>query len=268
MRVHELSQIVAGRIGWSGVPAVVFAALLLAGSPVLAQNTRVASQFPPSNLARQNMERVAASAAQIEAVLHKDAGLMVALKRWVANDATDHGQLISDSDLTDQAIYRRLENDLKFRSIATVLLQRFGYLLPRIDPNSPQGEEQTLLIEDRAKWLAQDQEEQLTAARQQRSRNTMLQAQTCDPRLDSNCAMRQSYPFTLAPPETGEPFSPPVSSPSGNPPTPSAVPPTFPMLEKAKFLEAGPGTQVASNSALAQEAYGSSAFPLRGSRAT
>lgn len=257
MKAQQAVRIAESKRTRKRVPVVAIAGLLLVCSSALAQNTRVTSQLPPSDLARQNMERVAASAAQIEAVLHKDAGLMVELKRWVANDATDHGQLISDSDLTDQAIYNRIENNLKFRSVATVLLQRFGYLLPRLDPNSPQAKEQALLIEDRAKWLAQDEEEELTAARQQRSKNAIERTQTCDPRRDSNCAVPRNYPGTLAPQETSEPFSPPISSPSGNPPTLTAPPRTLPMLVKAQFLEAGPGMQAVSSSPLAQEAYGS-----------
>ncbi|MHB8542373.1 MAG: hypothetical protein ACYDCD_15740, partial [Candidatus Acidiferrales bacterium] len=81
------------------------------------------------------MNRVAASAAQIEGILHANPGLMVELKSWIAKDATDHGQLISDSDLTDQAILDRLESDIQFRSIATRLLQNYGYLLPKINPD-------------------------------------------------------------------------------------------------------------------------------------
>ncbi len=49
---------------------------------------------------------------------------MVELKHWIAKDATDHGQLISDSDLTDEAIFDRLENDIAFRSVATALVQK------------------------------------------------------------------------------------------------------------------------------------------------
>ena len=33
----------------------------------------------------------------------KDSGLMVELKRWVAKDATDHGQIPGESDLSDYA---------------------------------------------------------------------------------------------------------------------------------------------------------------------
>ena len=47
---------------------------------------------PSSDLGRENLSRVAASATEIKAVLLKDTGLLVELKRWVAKDATDHGQ--------------------------------------------------------------------------------------------------------------------------------------------------------------------------------
>lgn len=128
--------------------------------PAFGQNPR----FPQSDLARENMEHVGAPAAEIEAVLRDNPGLMIELKRWIAKDATDHGQLVSESDLTREAIYLRLEHDLRFRSAATLILQRFGYLVPQVNPNSAQGKQQALLIEERAKWLAQEQEQQSLAA--------------------------------------------------------------------------------------------------------
>ena len=82
----------------------------------------------PSELARQNMAHVAASVGQIVGILHRDPGLMVELKRWIAKDATDHGQLISDADLADEAIFERLETDMTFRSVATLLFQKYGYI--------------------------------------------------------------------------------------------------------------------------------------------
>jgi len=33
----------------------------------------------------------------------------VELKRWVAKEATDNGQIVEDSSLTDQTIFDRLE---------------------------------------------------------------------------------------------------------------------------------------------------------------
>src|ERR1700674_1529191 len=81
---------------------------------------------PSSELGRENLSRVAASAADVKAVLFKDTGLLVELKRWVAKDATGHGQIISDVDLTDDAIFDRLETDVQFRSVATLLVQKYG----------------------------------------------------------------------------------------------------------------------------------------------
>jgi len=61
---------------------------------------------------------------------------MVELKRWVAKEATENGQVVEDSSLTDQAIFERLEQDVAFRSVATRLLQRYGYLMPTPNPES------------------------------------------------------------------------------------------------------------------------------------
>ena len=77
-----------------------------------------------SELGRENLSRAAASATDLKAILIKDAGLMVELKRWIAKDATGHGQIISDNDLTDEAIFDRLEMDVQFRSTATLLVRR------------------------------------------------------------------------------------------------------------------------------------------------
>ena len=147
----------------------------------------------PSELSHENMSLVAASAADVKAVLVKDAGLMVELKRWVAKDATDHGQIISETDLTNDAIYDRLESDVRFRSIATLLLQRYGYLVPKVNPDSQAGKEQELLVQERVKWLAQDQEEERTAARQRVPQN-FEQTSACDPQLDKSCYAPQMRP--------------------------------------------------------------------------
>ena len=151
----------------------------------LFAQTRPQPSPPQSELARQNMTRVAASVGQLVAVLHKDPGLMVELKRWIAKDATDHGQLISDSDLTDEAIFDRLETDITFRSVATALVQKYGYLQPSVNPESPLAKQQELLMQERVKWIAQDEEAERAKARQEQERE-LNQTQYCDPR-SRNC---------------------------------------------------------------------------------
>ena len=108
-----------------------------------------------SELAKDNLKHVAASSVQIREVLVKDAGLLVELKRWVAKEATDNGQIVEDSDLTDQAIFDRLDHDVAFRSVATLLVQRYGYLLPSPNPESSLAKEQDLVLKERARQLVQ-----------------------------------------------------------------------------------------------------------------
>ena len=131
-----------------------------------------------SELARQNMERVAATVGQIVAVLHRDPGLMLELKRWIAKDATDHGQLISDNDLTEEAIFDRLQNDVTFRSVATTLLQQYGFLKANLNPESPAGQEQQLLIRERARYIAQDEE--VARQKSEQQQRTLQQTQACE----------------------------------------------------------------------------------------
>lgn len=220
------------------VQLVTVIALLTFFSTTAHSQDQRPTEAAPSDLARQNMDRVSASASQIEAILRKDSGLMVELKAWVAKDATDHGQLISDSDLTDQAIYDRLETDVQFRSIATRLLQKFGYLLPKTNPDSEQGKEQELLIEERTKWLAQDQEEARTEARQQAGRN-MLEARSCDPQQDPNCTVQRNlYPAGQqqgAPTTGAQPGNLPLNPPA-EPGSPQHVLPT---LEQTQLMQTG-----------------------------
>src|SRR5262245_52331525 len=110
------------------------------------KNSRNDSRRYPatSELTRGNLSRVAASPGQIREVLVKDIGLMVELKRWVARDAADSGQVVEDSSLTDDAIFERLERDVVFRSYATLLLQRYGYLTATLNPESELGKQQEL----------------------------------------------------------------------------------------------------------------------------
>ena len=148
------------------IVVVGFMFLVPLHTPAAQVQQRNNSATNPSDLALQNLSRVAASAAEIKAVLLKDAGLMVELKRWVAKDATDHGQIIGEGDLSDYAIFDRLGTDVEFRSTATALVQKYGYLLPKLNPESDLAKEQDLLRIERTKWMAQAQEEERAQARQ------------------------------------------------------------------------------------------------------
>ena len=166
------------------------------------------------------MARVAASVGQLVMILHRDAGLMVELKRWVAKDATEHGQLIADADLTDEAIFDRLENDIAFRSLATRLVQRYGYITPSVNPESPEGQQQQILIRERAKYIAQDEEEVRARSRQQRE---LQKTQSCDPRVpgclptSNNSSIEEmpaQRPATNRIPSTTEPEGPTTIAPA------------------------------------------------------
>jgi len=221
----------SGRAGRSPFFAarLLFLVVCLSASGYAQQ--RSSNPQTTSDLALQNLSRVAASAAEIKAILLKDSGLMVELKRLVARDATDHGQIVSDSDLTDDAIFERLETDVSFRAVATVLVQRYGYLLPKLNPDSDAGKERDLLIEARTKWLAQRQEEDLQQARQKT--NNQQNNRFCDIQalpLENGCDDQQARPSSVGNPgqelqpgqlpsrtAPGEPQLSNPPSPGGNP---------------------------------------------------
>src|SRR5437868_2212827 len=102
MNMHSVRQPGNSAARKSRVGFFLVAALMAGATAAHAQQNDPARQrpvVPTSELGRDNLSRVAASAADIKTILVKDAGLMVELKRWVAKDATSQGQIISDTDL-------------------------------------------------------------------------------------------------------------------------------------------------------------------------
>ncbi len=201
--MHRISKILI-----SSLALAVF--LVLGAGEASAQNER---PLPTSNsdLARQNFSRVAASATDIKTVLVKDSGIMVELKRWVAKDATQHGQVLTEIDLTDDAIFSRLVSDIEFRSIATQLVQRYGYLVPQLNPDSAAGKEQELVSKERAKWTVQNEQEEFTKAREKNAKRQRA-AEYCNPQsfdpqqyqqcMDQQRDVEQEYPAQLGPNES------------------------------------------------------------------
>lgn len=193
--------------------ATVWVSVLFLCAFVHAQNDRrardeaidrsqsLASQL--SELAKENLNRVAASSVQIRAVLVKDTGLLVELKRWVAKEAADNGQVVEDSNLSDQAIFDRLDHDVAFRSVATRLLQRYGYLLPTTNPDSSFGKEEEFVLKERARRMVQieaqeDREEVKPGSNGQK--RAVERTASCSPQ-DEDCEKgnRARRPYHRAP---------------------------------------------------------------------
>ena len=114
----------------------------------------------------------------------KDPGLLVELERLVEREAISNGQLVEDSDLTQEAIFERLDNDIAFRAAATRLLQHYGYLLPTVNPNSEIGKEQDLVLKERARRLvqieAQEDAESLKPPKTEDSSSVLAGDGNCD----------------------------------------------------------------------------------------
>jgi len=134
MNAKEGSEITLTRrrAKWrSSMTSIAGAALMCAagawlGGPARAQQTQSQQNSParpsrPTDLARENLGLVAASATEISTVLQQDPGLMVDLKEWIAQDATNQGQVLAETDLTDLAVMDRLQTDSHLRAVATGL---------------------------------------------------------------------------------------------------------------------------------------------------
>jgi protein involved in polysaccharide export with SLBB domain len=126
-------------------------ALLFCAAAYSQQESRHRVAQP--DIISDNLEKAAASADQILEVVNKEAGLMVEFKRLLAQDAGASGQILAESDLTDGAVADRLRSDLRARVLATRLLQRYGYLVPRLNPDSEVAAEQKLVRQERAQML-------------------------------------------------------------------------------------------------------------------
>jgi len=225
--------------------ACVLIAVLFGCLATSAQNQRSASMPSSersSDLGRDNLSRVAASAADLKIVLLRDAGLLVELRRWIAKDATDHGQVVSDPDLTNDAIFERLEADSQFRAVATLLVQRYGYLLPKVNPDSELGKEREFLILERAKWRAQRQEEELSLERTRDSRS-LQNAQSCDPQSDPDCNTAQTNSSMTR----GQEREPGIGPPQWNSPdeqnSPGVPPSSERAVERTQLIQTGTNSE-------------------------
>jgi len=173
------------------------AGLICYGASTRVSSAQGGSRIPGSNKQTQpypdqrNESRAAAPAEQIRVVLVKDPGLLVELERIIEREAIAKGQLVEDSDLTQQAIFDRLEDDLAFRATATRLVQRFGYLLPSVNPDSEIGKEQELLLKERARRLvqveAEEDQESLNSRKNEERVSTSAGMASCDGGSQTNC---------------------------------------------------------------------------------
>ena len=162
--------------------------------PLQGENQRV--PYSGTRQVRQEPDpektsHVAATAEQIRVVLAKDPGMVVELERIVEKDAIAKGQLVEDSDLTEQAIFDRLDDDPALRAVATRLLQRYGYLSPKINPDSEIGKEQELILKERARRLvqieAQEDSESLHPRTKSGESTSLASTTTCDLQNNPNC---------------------------------------------------------------------------------
>jgi protein involved in polysaccharide export with SLBB domain len=247
---------------------------VLSASTVWGQQQSNRNVPAPSDLALQNMRRVAASAPELKAILLKESGLMVELKRWVAKDSTDHGQIVGDAELNDYAIFDRLETDIEFRSVATALVQRYGYLLPKVNPESDLAKEQDLLRVERTKWMAQAEEEERAQSRQKASEE-MKKAAACQAQRTPACEEVQpgAPPQRLSAPASPNDVQPSLNTPFDqtipNSPNATGVP-----LQRAQLMQTGgfpsgeisQGSQFSLSNASSNGAYsaGASAGPGMG----
>ena len=76
-------------------------------------------------------------------------------------------------------VFERLANDVRLRSVATRLVQRYGYLEPSVNPDSEMGKQQDFILKERARKLVQTEAQddqyyaELKKSQQQGQRNNV-----------------------------------------------------------------------------------------------
>jgi protein involved in polysaccharide export with SLBB domain len=173
------------------VQAVLFLVIsLLTLTLLLAQGALSQESHPQSTssteLGRENLARVAASVQEIKLLLLKDSGLLLEVRRWMAKEATSNGQVINDMDLTEDAIFDRLVTDLPFRSAITLILQKYGHLIPKLNPESEAAKERELVLQERARIFVQARQTDLTSL-QRSAAPGRWDVNPCDPQTGEKC---------------------------------------------------------------------------------
>ena len=195
-----------------------------AAQPTAQERYPASQRQPVSALDKENASRVAAAPEQIRQVLVKDPGLLVELKYMIAKEVSSNGQIVEDSDLTDQAIFERLTDDVVFRATATRLLMRYGYLLPAVNPDSEMGKQQELIMKERARRMvqieAQEDNESLKPKSSGSSSPLVQTSGGCDPKSAADCNETLQNPPGH---ESVNPAEPPPITP-GSPPNPNLRP--------------------------------------------
>ncbi len=240
MNSRNVFHTVARRREWPPLLGVVILLMCSNGAFSQSRQTKPVSQ---SELARQNMAQVAADTQQLALILHRDAGLMVEVKRWIAKDATDHGQIITENDLAEEVIFDRLENDITFRSVVTEIVQKYGYLLPMVNPESPLAKQQDLLIQERVKWITE--EEAADREKMKAEREKLAEQQNCDPGTANCAAQNAATPSTQQLPSQQQ-FPGMNQYPQAVPglEPPNEMPPTVPYAPQEPTTPGGNGTDL------------------------
>jgi protein involved in polysaccharide export with SLBB domain len=263
-------MIVRKKHGTLAALAILFIFQTAAGQSISAQRASKDSDSATqagslSELGRENANRVAASPAQIREALIKDPGLLVALKRLMAKEATANGQLVDDSDLTDDAIFDRLGNDVIFRSIATRLVQKYGYLLPAVNPDSEIGKQQELILKERARRLVQiEAQEDAESMKPPSPPNDEAQAAAtfgpnCNSNTNTNCKQEEAG--------RGRQLTNPQEAPVPNPEAPVG-PTQIPKVSGPPILQASLSDGNISRSSTDESEFGGLGGLLRSAMST
>jgi len=101
------------------------------------------------------------------------------LKRWIAKEATDRGQILDDAEFTEQVIFERLTRDLEFRSVATRPLQRYGYLMPRPNPDSEAARQHEVRVSERTRHLARANAEESPPVEEKVKKQEVKRTESC-----------------------------------------------------------------------------------------
>ncbi len=154
------------------------------------QEQHTPPRAPAADIIQDNLNRAAATAEQLLEVLNKEPGLMVEFKQLLAKDAGVNGQILEETDLSEAAIAERLRSELHSRILATALLRRYGYLLPRINPDSDLAAEHNLVLRERAQEIQRAAERRSVTGEHPRTERIG----ECNPNREASCGVAEIAP--------------------------------------------------------------------------
>jgi protein involved in polysaccharide export with SLBB domain len=156
-----------------GARAAILASLLIFSTALMsAQDSPVYGRTRALDESRSQAEKqaeqtVSLSAEKLIALLQKETGLLLEVKKLLVRKAFEQGRILEPADLTDEALFRLLREDENIRVLATQEVSKRLYIRAL-----PTQDERQRELATRARSVTTKEEETSTTTNPDKTRNT------------------------------------------------------------------------------------------------